>query len=137
MSDLPPEEPLHQLSGPYFTGTVWPDRVEVTITRREMSDGDNVEEFGDALLGIYHHTQASRVLIDIAALQFVASSGIGKFILLHRTLSRDGGVMVLVAPSPAFAEVLEATNLDRLFLVADTFDKARQLAASTQDGTPP
>ena len=127
MADDTTAEPLHRMDGPFFTGEAWPDRVEVKITHVTMTDSDNVEEFGEALLGICNHSQACRVLVDISKLQLLSSSGIGKFILLHRALSRDGGTLVLVDPSETFGEVLHATNLDRFFLIADTMDDARSL----------
>lgn len=134
MTDEPPDpigeddsyhEPLETIRSPYFEGTQYRDRVELTITRREMTDDDNLSEFGDALNTACEQRQACRILIDVSRLEYVTSSILSKFITLNRKMTRGGGCVVLAAPSSMFREVLEMTNLNDYFQVSKTVEAAR------------
>ena len=120
-------EPIERVSGPFFSGLIWRDRVELDVAKNELTDADNVEEFGSALLDLCNHRHACRVMIDVNKLVYVTSSVLGKFIQMHRTLSREGGRLVLVHPSDPLQEVLEATNLDSLFCIANDRVEGRRL----------
>ena len=113
------------ISTPYFDGVVQPAHVELRITRDELTDSDNVEEFGHLLGQVCDDHGVQWVLIDVAQLQYVTSSILSRFITLNRRLVRDGGGVVLVNPSEMFDDVLRATNLSDYFRVTPTLDAAR------------
>ena len=124
-SDRHGEEPLDVIQTRYFEGANYPNRVELTITREELSDEDNVQEFGDAMLSACKHRQATNALIDVSKLRFVTSSVLSRFITLHRELSRDGGQVILADPGEMFRDVLEATHLDDYFHVSASLEDGR------------
>ena len=56
-----------------------------------------------------------RVLVDLSGVDYVSSSALRVLLLLHRGLTRLGGVMKVCALTPFVAEVLETSNLSRVF----------------------
>ena len=115
-----------QISTPYFEGQVYERHAELRITRDELTDSDNVEEFGQLLTNVGDQHGVTWVLIDVAKLQYVTSSILSRFITLNRRVSREDGGVVLVAPSEMFADVLQATNLGDYFRVTGTLEAARE-----------
>ncbi len=53
----------------------------------------------------------SEIVIDLAALTFVDSSGIGAIARAHQLLSESGASLVLVRPQPHVLRLLELTGL--------------------------
>ncbi len=75
-------------------------------------------------------TQAPRLLImDLSELQFVTSMGLGTFISTRSKLAKLGGTLLLVSPSKHVLEVLEITNLTKLFPVFSSVEQALQSSA--------
>ena len=52
-------------------------------------------------------------LVDISALEFISSLGMGMFMSCARSLQRFGARMVLLNPRPEVEEVLKAVGIDR------------------------
>ena len=74
----------------------------------------------------------SRVVIDVAALDQVDSSGIGAMLRLQGDLQRSGGGVVLVQPSEHVRSTLKTLRVEALFPAAGTaFEAARMLAENT------
>ena len=120
-----PDEPSQVVETEYFTGGVWPDRIEVVVTRSQLTDDDNLEEFGERLMEVVERSGAKQVLVDVSALRFVTSSTLSKFIGLQRTLRREGGQLVIAHPGETISEVLDATNLNTFFKVVDSVAEGR------------
>jgi anti-anti-sigma factor len=57
---------------------------------------------------------AHRVVINLSAVTFVDSSGIGALVMLWRTIGDQPGGFAITAPSRAVQSVLETTGIDRL-----------------------
>ena len=63
-------------------------------------------------------TDGSRpVTIDLRDVSFIDSSGIEALVAARRDAERAGGSVVLLAPSPAVARVLEVAGLDDVFRI--------------------
>lgn len=59
----------------------------------------------------------TRVAVDLAAVEFIDSSGLGVLVGSLQRLREDGGDLMLRAASPAVARILELTGLDGLLPV--------------------
>lgn len=59
------------------------------------------------------------VVLDLAAVSFVDSSGIGVLIACHKRARNRGSRLVLRAPSRRVARLLAVTMLDRVLTVED------------------
>ena len=71
---------------------------------------------------------SDRLVIDLGAVSFCDSSGLGLFVRLHRQFTGRGGSLRLAGAQPLVRTVLEATNLDRLFPAYPTLEQAVQAA---------
>ena len=69
------------------------------------------------------------MVIDLAELGFISSTGLGGIVAAHVTCQKNGTKMFLVNPKPMVREVLEVTRLTTLFKICDTLEEAEQLAA--------
>ncbi len=59
--------------------------------------------------------QGGVVVLDLAGLEFCDSTGVAKFVRLHRRAAAAGGRIVLQAPTARFRRVLAMTGVDQLF----------------------
>ena len=56
-----------------------------------------------------------RLDLDLSALTFLDSSGLGTLVSLHKTLRSRNGTVRLLKPAPNVRQILELTRLDRVF----------------------
>ncbi|HTA43506.1 MAG TPA: STAS domain-containing protein [Bryobacteraceae bacterium] len=74
-----------------------------------------------------------KLIADISELDSIGSAGIGFFVGLHTSATKNGGCFVLVSPSPRVLEVLTLTGLSTVFAIAP--DLAAGLALCALDAT--
>ena len=61
-------------------------------------------------------TPAHAVLeIDLSAITFLDSSGLGALIALHKSMRSQNGTLRLVNPAPSASQIIELTRLHRVF----------------------
>lgn len=65
-----------------------------------------------------------RFIIDLSALTFLDSSGLGALVASLRGIAQNGGDMRLAAPGPEVQALLELTRLDRVFDIYPDVDGA-------------
>ncbi|HET6917919.1 MAG TPA: STAS domain-containing protein [Jiangellaceae bacterium] len=68
----------------------------------------------------------SRLVLDLDAVSFCDSSGLGMFVSIHRRAGMAGGWLRLARPNPQLRRILAVTNLDRLLGAFETVDAAVQ-----------
>ena len=59
-----------------------------------------------------------RVVVDLAGVAFLASSGIGVLMGAHKVLAAEGGSLVLAAPRGEVAQILSLTGVGEVIPVA-------------------
>ena len=114
---LPDQAPFQVRLGP----GAGPDQTVVTVT----GDVDMHSEgrLRDAL------TEAAtvpgcRVVVDLSAVEFMASAGVHVLLDVAGQLEQAGGALVLASPRPMVARMLALTRTDELIPVATTVDEA-------------
>ncbi len=109
--------------------------VTVAIMSGELRDDDQTEltsALSDAV-----GRDGSRIVFDLSGLTYINSGGLGLLVQLTAKANSQGGRVVVAAPSPFVADVLETTRLDRFFdVAADTDDAAARLAAQSTPASP-
>jgi anti-anti-sigma factor len=70
------------------------------------------------------------VIVDMSGVEFLASIGIRMLLSSARALSRRGGKMVLLSPTPMVEEVLVTAGIDELIEIYNNLDSARAALAS-------
>lgn len=96
----------------------------------EVAHEIEIDQYGEALTKLADDKLHHRVVLRLAAVRFVTSAALGKFITLHRRLQRAGGRLVICEVGPAIEEVLKTARLDQYFHIAP--DLTTALAAARQ-----
>ena len=63
--------------------------------------------------------RCTSVVVDVAAVRVVDSSGLSVLVWAHREAHRLGGSLQIRRPPPRFRRLLEITALDTFFLIDD------------------
>lgn len=77
-----------------------------------------------SLLNDYAQRAAGPVLLDLAGVTYMDSSGVGTLVSVKRELERTGRRFVLMNLQGRVRSVLEITHLDRFFRIAANLDEA-------------
>ncbi|HEX4905532.1 MAG TPA: STAS domain-containing protein [Acidimicrobiales bacterium] len=64
------------------------------------------------------------IVIDLAGVRFLDSSGVGLFVTSHRRAGEDGRGFALAAPGDAVRRTLQLTRTDRILTIHETLDDA-------------
>jgi len=108
------------------------DRLELDIRRQGMSalvavtgsvGISEADDFQVALEGLTEEPWPL-VVLDLGGMDFICSSGLGAIVSTHLRLRRHGGNIKLVSPCPSVRQVLETTQLNRLFGIYDSVEEA-------------
>jgi anti-anti-sigma factor len=75
-------------------------------------------------------TDSRRVIVDLSAVEFLASIGIRAILQNARAHRLRGGRMVLLAPKPLVSEVLEAAGVANLVPIVHDLAAARAALAA-------
>ena len=76
------------------------------------------DELLNAIKGGHRH-----IVVDLSGIQFIDSVGLGVLVGVMKQLRPDGGIAV-VCPNERMRSTFEATGLDDLLNVSDTYDEA-------------
>lgn len=66
----------------------------------------------------------ARVVLDLAGVSYLDSSGVGTIVEFKRKLDRTRGSVILAALQPRVRSVLEITKLDRFFTIVQSLEEA-------------
>ena len=88
-------------------------------------DGSCQEEFLDALVEFVSPSKA-KLVVDLAGLKTVDSSGLAALINLATRARLGGGNVALVSPSAFVKGVMQATRLDTWFDLFESVELARE-----------
>lgn len=65
-----------------------------------------------------------RLILELGAVPFITSAGLGELVRLVAQANSQGGRILLAAPSPFVADVLDTTKLNRFFEVCEDLGTA-------------
>ncbi len=83
-------------------------------------------DFQRALLAICAE-KPPRLVIDLAQVEYMDSSGVGTLVKIASTVKAYAGKLALVAPSPRVRSIFEITTLDKYFTILPTEEEALAL----------
>ncbi|MFW6158942.1 MAG: STAS domain-containing protein [Planctomycetota bacterium] len=95
--------------------------ISVRSPRIPVEASDTFEE---KVVQTVRRLDEPKVLLDFAGVQFLSSAVLGKLIKLNGAVNDRSGQLIISSLSDKIAEVFHVTNLDRLFRICDTKDKA-------------
>jgi anti-anti-sigma factor len=99
------------------------------IQRQQLSEEDNLEEFGVDLTALLEKLSLSQVVIDLNRVKYITSAAIGRLIAFHRRVHRDKGTLVLCDLTSTVRDILQASQLLSYFKVAEGRSAAVALMA--------
>lgn len=98
------------------------DRSGVPILKLQgRIDARGAQELRDRCAELRDAGHANLVL-DLDGVSFVASSGLGTFLLLTEEYRSGGGRLVLAAPQGGVVQVLQLLNLDQFLEIAPSLE---------------
>jgi anti-anti-sigma factor len=80
-------------------------------------DSSNVEAFGRRLNELAEAAKHKHVRLDMAAVRYLSSEPLGKLVAFHTRVRAAGGQLLLDNVQPLVHEVMEATQLTRIFSI--------------------
>lgn len=96
--------------------------VEITA---DHLDAGNTSEFKRLVQP--HLDSNQRVVLDMQALQFVDSSGLGTLLSCLRVMNNKQGVLQLVGMTKPVRALFELVRMHRIFPIFNTLDEAQQM----------
>jgi anti-anti-sigma factor len=72
----------------------------------------------------------TRLVIDLSAVELLASAGLGMLITFHKKAQENGGKMLVTGIAAPIFEVMKMTHLHKLLKVEESVDAAVKKAAS-------
>lgn len=99
------------------------DGIDLVTLAGEL-DSSSSEPLSAALAGLTGG--ARRVVVDLAALEFVDSSGVKMLVAAARAVEDAGGGFVLAAPTGSVRRVFEILHLDQVVPIVDDREAAYQ-----------
>ncbi len=98
-------------------------RVSGPVTQRELAPQD--EPLRD-LLGSEGYGR--QVLLDLADVSYLDSSGVGWLLTCHKRIKQAGGTLIVHSFSPIVSNVLRVLKLERVLQLAENAKTAEQTA---------
>jgi len=88
-------------------------------------DAKNAPEFKQKIIDVImiHHSQ--RIVIDLSALNFIDSSGLGSFLAVLRLINSQGGELKLVSMSRAVRTMFELVSMHKIFDIYPSLNDAK------------
>jgi anti-sigma B factor antagonist len=115
-----------------FHGSHWLERADVgdvTIVRLKTPqplNEDTTRSIFDSISSLVGAVGRKRVVLNLAALEYLLSPVLGKLVLLSRKVQASDGRLALCQLSANALEVLELTHLKDLFSIYATEEEALQ-----------
>ena len=108
----------------YFTLRREDDVVVAQFVLSHLSDEENVEQLGHELFTLVDHFECRKLVMNLATVQYMTSSVLGKLITVHRRLHRNEGLLILCHLTGGLREILRASRLLDYFHVTEDVDAA-------------
>lgn len=90
----------------------------LTIDSPEALD-DESRAYREAVQRAVAAASRPRVAVDLGRVDVLSSTGVGLLVALRRRVAAEGGRLVLFDVRPEVRALLQATTLERLFLIAE------------------
>ena len=95
--------------------------------------GESAREFAAALQQVFDET-AGGVVVDLAAIDYVDSTGIGELVGHLQRFTEAGRRLALLRPQQRIEALLKLTRLERIFPIFHDREEAKQFARGEREG---
>lgn len=98
------------------------DNILVVMLQEVRLDAVNASLFKVSALELIHHTQLSKVVIDLSHVQFIDSSGLGALLAIQRSLNKEGGALKLAYLNKNIQTMFEIVSMHRILDIFPTVE---------------
>jgi anti-sigma B factor antagonist len=110
------------------TRHVEPD-IAVFELRGRLSLGNRLSEIEHSIKSQLH-SGCRKLVLDLSALDFIDSAGLGLLVMCAGTMEQNGGRMCVATANPRILQIFEITHLERVVAVhADAESACQSLRA--------
>jgi len=95
----------------YVNVTEYEDILVVRFGISHINDEENIEDLGHELFLLTDQYGFQKIVLNMAGVEYITSSVVGKMITLHRKLHRNRGKMVISDLTSGVKDVLDASRL--------------------------
>jgi anti-sigma B factor antagonist len=103
-----------------------PNNVHVLHVVGRITQGEGAQALRDALVGLGAKSPEGRIILDLAGVQYIDSTGMGELVSGYIKAQRTGQRIVLSGLSEKVREVFELTKLRSIFDVYDGVESAKE-----------
>jgi anti-sigma B factor antagonist len=107
---------------------------QVVVALRGELDVTDAASAASALIALA--TRNCKIVVDLAGLEFIDSSGLAALVLARRHARAAGGDLLLAAPQQRVLQVLTVTRLIEVFAVHDGLEKVASSAERSMAAAP-
>ncbi|MCA9027574.1 MAG: STAS domain-containing protein [Planctomycetaceae bacterium] len=109
----------------YFDLEVDNEIAVASFHKNQLTEEDNLEQLGNELFSLVDQYQFRKIVLNLAPVQYVTSSVLGKLITLHRKLGRNEGQLILCDIHDDLKNVLTTSKLMTYFTTAKDVPAAK------------
>ncbi len=110
------------MSEPPISNIRWMDKTAIVDVTGDI-DLHRSSQLQQGLLGVLDK-KPSRILINLAGVPYMDSSGVASLVKLLSRTKKIGVPLSLVAPTRKVLSILEITRLDSVFTISDSEEEA-------------
>lgn len=105
------------------------DGIAVLVLKGKVTKGESEAQLRDRILDLVEGGR-KRLIVDLAGVSYMDSSGLGELVRCYTTTRREGGRMALVGLNRRLVDLLRVTKLEDVFEVYESeADAARAFSA--------
>ena len=109
----------------YFDLEVDNEIAVASFHKNQLTEEDNLEQLGNELFSLVDQYQFRKIVLNLAPVQYVTSSVLGKLITLHGKLGRNEGQLILCDIHDDLKNVLTTSKLMTYFTTAKDVPAAK------------
>jgi anti-sigma B factor antagonist len=112
---------------PDFQSRETPDGTVITLDSPVPLNDFRSSTFREELYDLIQSLDDPRVVVDLAAIDYLSSSGVAILVGLKRRIDHKQGKLVLCRVQPLVCDLLRVMRLNQYFTFANTEDEGRAL----------
>lgn len=101
-------------TGPHLHVTRFPNRIHAAFADCNSLTDANIDLAGEQLYSLVESEAGTHLALDLANVDFLTSTALGKLVSVHRKLKAKGGRFTLENVQPRIREIFAITALDRV-----------------------
>lgn len=88
-------------------------------------DTTNADEFEKLVMEVVN-TGVSKIILECSGLNYMSSSGLRVFLIIHKKMMASKGQLVLCALQPGIAEIFDISGFTSIFSIFPDLDSAEK-----------